>query len=41
MKGPIVVVQLDSSIALAFTKTRAILAASISKEAPRGMASSL
>jgi len=39
--GPVAAVQLDSSIALALTRTRAISAASISKEAPRGIASSL
>jgi hypothetical protein len=39
--GPVAAAQLDSSIALALTRTRAISAASISKEAPRGIASSL
>jgi len=39
--GPVAAVQLDSSIALALTRTRAISAASISKETPRGIASSL
>ncbi|KAG8352292.1 hypothetical protein FVEN_g9656 [Fusarium venenatum] len=39
--GPIAAAQLDSSIGLALTRTRAISAASISREAPRGIASSL
>ncbi|PTD06395.1 hypothetical protein FCULG_00011879 [Fusarium culmorum] len=34
--GPVAAAQLDSSIALALIRTRAISAASISKEAPRG-----
>jgi hypothetical protein len=39
--GPIAAVQLDSSIGLALTRTQAISAASISRDTPRGIASSL
>jgi hypothetical protein len=38
--GPIASAQLDSSIGLTLTKTRAISAASISKDIPKGLASS-
>jgi hypothetical protein len=39
--GPVAAAQLDSSIGLALTRTRAISAASISRDTPRGIASSL